>query len=100
MIKKIIVLGSTGSIGKSTLDIIRSMPGEFQAVALSGHSGEALLLGQAEEFHVTRLALSGRETADPRIAYTGGAGLLRMIEETPADYVVNGISGAAGFSLR
>jgi 1-deoxy-D-xylulose-5-phosphate reductoisomerase len=97
MIKKIIVLGSTGSIGKSTLDIIRSMPEKFQAAALSCHSAESLLLDQAEEFQVPRLALSGRESAGPRIAYAGEAGLLRMIEETDADYVVNGISGAAGF---
>jgi 1-deoxy-D-xylulose-5-phosphate reductoisomerase len=86
-VKKIIVLGATGSIGKSALDIIRSRPDAFQAAALSCHS-------QKEELH--RLA---REFGS--LAYVaqedGGEGLVRMIRETQADCVVNGISGAAGF---
>ncbi|MDR3201255.1 MAG: 1-deoxy-D-xylulose-5-phosphate reductoisomerase, partial [Spirochaetales bacterium] len=93
--KKIIILGATGSIGKSALDIVRSYPGRFQVTALSCHSQGEQLRALAREFGVTRLALSG--VADDDIPYTGEAGLLRMIEETDADCVVNGISGAAGF---
>lgn len=97
MTKKIIVLGATGSIGKSALDIIRSMPDRFTAAGFSCHVNETALLALGQEFPGSCLALSGAGSADSRIAYTGTDGLLTMIEETRADCVVNGISGAAGF---
>jgi 1-deoxy-D-xylulose-5-phosphate reductoisomerase len=85
-VKKIIVLGATGSIGKSTLDIIRSHPDEFQAAALSCYS-------QKEELHRLAREFGSRAYA----AQDGQEGLARLIRETQADCVVNGISGAAGF---
>jgi 1-deoxy-D-xylulose-5-phosphate reductoisomerase len=97
MKKKIIILGSTGSIGLSTLDVIGSLPDLFQAEGLSAHSSEQVLLDQAARYGVRNLALSGSGGAGPQIRYKGEAGLLRMIEETDADIVVNGIAGAAGF---
>ena len=97
--KKIIVLGATGSIGRSALDIVRSFPDRFQVTALSCHTQETLLRRIAAEFGITRIALSGvPENSSPHgIPYAGEAGLLHMIEESDADYLVNGISGAAGF---
>ncbi|MBB6481312.1 1-deoxy-D-xylulose-5-phosphate reductoisomerase [Spirochaeta isovalerica] len=96
--KKVIVLGSTGSIGTSALDIIRSNRDDFQLTGLSANSRETELLAQAAEFSVSSLALTGKETSDSRITYHGPEGLLDLIKETDADIVVNGISGAVGLA--
>ncbi len=49
-VKKLAVLGSTGSIGRQTLDIVRAMPGRFRVVGLAAGSNLALLYEQAQEF--------------------------------------------------
>jgi 1-deoxy-D-xylulose-5-phosphate reductoisomerase len=49
--KRIVVLGSTGSIGCQTLDIVRAFPDEFQVVGLSAGNNLPLLMQQVEEFH-------------------------------------------------
>ncbi|MCL2294707.1 MAG: 1-deoxy-D-xylulose-5-phosphate reductoisomerase [Spirochaetes bacterium] len=94
--KKVIILGSTGSIGKSAIDVIKSMPGDFKISALSAHSNEEELLKQAALFNVKQLALAGKKPADKSIAYYSPAGLLDMISETDADIVVNGVAGSDG----
>ncbi|MDC7221872.1 MAG: 1-deoxy-D-xylulose-5-phosphate reductoisomerase [Spirochaetales bacterium] len=96
--KKVIVLGCTGSIGASTMDIIAQFPGEFSVEALSAHSARSseILLKYKSVYGGAKLALTGVETPPEGIDYAGTDGLLRMIEETGADIVVNGISGAAG----
>jgi 1-deoxy-D-xylulose-5-phosphate reductoisomerase len=48
--KHISILGSTGSIGTQTLDVIRKFPGNFKVVALSGHKNVNLLIEQIREF--------------------------------------------------
>src|SRR5437867_2583970 len=48
--KGIAILGSTGSIGQQTLDIVRAFPQEFRVVALSAWDNRDLLLRQAREF--------------------------------------------------
>jgi 1-deoxy-D-xylulose-5-phosphate reductoisomerase len=94
--KRIIVLGSTGSIGQSAIAVLRSQIRELKLVGLSAHTNEELLLEQAEEFGVENLALSGRKPLSEKIGYQESEGLLRMIEETDADLVLNGISGSYG----
>ncbi len=94
--KKIIILGATGSIGKNTLSVIRSNRDNFSIAAISAHTNEEELLKDAHEFAIPRLCLSGKEPISGRINYTGKHGLLQMIEETDADIVVNGIAGSPG----
>ena len=48
--KRIVVLGSTGSIGRQTLDVVRSLPGHFKIVGLAAGSNLKLLYEQAKEF--------------------------------------------------
>ena len=48
--KRIVVLGSTGSIGRQTLDIVRAFPDEFEVVGLAGGNNVELLTQQAAEF--------------------------------------------------
>ena len=55
--KKIVVLGSTGSIGLQTLDIVRQHPDKLQVVGLSVYGDVDTVLAQAHEFGVKNVAL-------------------------------------------
>ena len=48
--KRIVVLGSTGSIGRQTLDIVRAFPDEFEVVGLAAGNNNELLMEQVKEF--------------------------------------------------
>jgi 1-deoxy-D-xylulose-5-phosphate reductoisomerase len=97
--KKVVVLGSTGSIGRSALDVIGRSPGEFRIVGLSSGSNLSLLEEQASLFDVDLLGMS---TEPPqgfkgRHLLSGRDAASRIVAEAGPDIVVNGISGAAGF---
>lgn len=94
--KKVIILGTTGSIGSNSLSIIRENKDDFTVSALSAHTREENLLKAGEEFNVKNLALTGVKPLSERITFNGQTGLLRMIRETEADIVINGIAGSAG----
>jgi 1-deoxy-D-xylulose-5-phosphate reductoisomerase len=95
MKKRVAILGVTGSIGKSALDVLRAGGDHFEPVLFSCHRDAAPLGALAREFPAALLALSGPGAA-PDGVYAGKAGLLRAIAECRADIVVNGIAGAAG----
>ncbi|GHV79683.1 1-deoxy-D-xylulose 5-phosphate reductoisomerase [Spirochaetia bacterium] len=100
MKKRVAVLGATGSIGRSALDVLRAAKDDFEVVLLSSHTSSDPLLECAGNFPGAVLALSG-DTAKPgdtRIAYYGTAALLKAIASSGADIAVNGISGAAGLA--
>lgn len=85
MKKKVLVLGCTGSIGTSTLDIIRSFPERFEVVGLSAFSKKDSLYKISQEFNCPHTYLpQNKKTIND------------FILESNADIVVNGISGAAG----
>lgn len=97
--KKVVVLGSTGSIGRSALDVIGRSPDEFTVVGLSAGSNAELLEEQASLFGVELLAVS---TDHPhgikgRHVLSGRDAASMIVAEAKPDIVVNGISGAAGF---
>ncbi|MBN1686741.1 MAG: 1-deoxy-D-xylulose-5-phosphate reductoisomerase [Spirochaetales bacterium] len=92
----LVLLGCTGSIGRSTLSVVRAHADRFKITAASAHRNESELLRTADQFGIETLALSGAAPEDPRIAFSGESGLLDMIRESDADTVVNGIAGAAG----
>ena len=102
--RRISVLGATGSIGESTLDLIGRNPSDYQVVALTGGRNVARL-AELAILHRTELAV----IADPRcyaplraaLAGTGieiAAGEAALIEAAgrPADWVMAAIVGAAG----
>jgi 1-deoxy-D-xylulose-5-phosphate reductoisomerase len=109
--KKVSVLGSTGSIGKNTLEVVKALDPAFDVVALACRSSVAELAQQAREFAPAAVAVAGppdsqaerelEKLQDTRV-YRGEQGLLQMLADTKADLVVNGISGAKGLlpSLR
>jgi 1-deoxy-D-xylulose-5-phosphate reductoisomerase len=101
--KRVAVLGATGSIGKNTLDVIRSGKDTFEPVLFSANSNAAMLNAIAAEFPRAKIAFSGpRKTAEAagfdkrNGVYLGRGGLLAAIADAGADITINGISGAAG----
>jgi 1-deoxy-D-xylulose-5-phosphate reductoisomerase len=83
--KKILVLGCTGSIGTSTLTIIKNMPESFRACGLVAHTSSQRVQILAHEFNCPG-ALTSEE---PEC-------ISRLLMETQPDIVVNGISGSDG----
>ena len=100
--KRITVLGSTGSIGESTLAVVRAMPGRFQVVALVCNNDTERLAAQAGEFSPKAVAVADPSRAAGFAAgqgcrvYGGAQGVLDLLADVHADIVVNGISGSAG----
>ncbi len=83
--RRVIILGSTGSIGTQALEVIRENPDLFQVVALAAGSNSELLNAQAAEFSVP----AGR-------AVLGAQAATELVEQVDADVVVNGITGSIG----
>jgi 1-deoxy-D-xylulose-5-phosphate reductoisomerase len=98
MKKRVAVLGATGSIGRSALDVLRAGRDDFETVLLTGHTRAKELLDLGGEFPGAALALSGPEQGLAGISYPGSQGLLKAIAESGADLAVNGIAGAAGLA--
>lgn len=95
--KKILVLGATGSIGKSGLDIIRQHPDKFCLAGMSAHKSADALLKAAAEFNCKNLCLSSDSALHYQgIDFYGTDGLEKLIKSTDCDIVLNGIAGAAG----
>jgi 1-deoxy-D-xylulose-5-phosphate reductoisomerase len=101
--RRIALLGSTGSIGRQTLDIVRCFPQHFQVVALAARSNVELLAQQAQEFHPAFVACyadtPGTEAA-ARAALPGvligEQGLLAVATHPDVDIVVAATSGLVG----
>jgi len=98
--KRICILGSTGSIGEKTLQVVRDFPDQFQITGLSAHASADRLAEQAAEFRPDAVCLSGSdrlpETPDGIRRAHGMAGLIDVIEASNPDLVVVALVGAAG----
>jgi 1-deoxy-D-xylulose-5-phosphate reductoisomerase len=97
---RVAILGSTGSIGRSTLELIRRHPGRYEVVALAGHRNVGLLASQVEEFRPKKAVLADERTAPPSSGDSrwavGRAALLDIAGGDGVDVVVNALVGAAG----
>jgi 1-deoxy-D-xylulose-5-phosphate reductoisomerase len=95
--KKVAVLGATGSIGKSAMDVLRDQKDRLQPVLLTARSDAKGLLELKKEFPEALTALADEAAAEKaRFDFSGSEGLLNAIAASKADITVNGISGAAG----
>ncbi len=105
--KSIVVLGSTGSVGLSTLSVIEQNKDRFETFALTAHSRIDLLIEQCHRFEPKYLVVSDPnqlsnlkskiETAGlDVIALAGQDGLNEIVQHDFVDFVVSGIVGAAG----
>jgi 1-deoxy-D-xylulose-5-phosphate reductoisomerase len=104
--KKITILGSTGSIGSSALDVIEKNPERFQVVALAAGQNVSLLKKQIEKFRPKLVAVSTKKSAlklrealttknKVKILYDE-KGLKEIASLPAADIIISAISGAAG----
>ena len=103
-VKRVSVLGATGSVGQSTLDVIGRNPHLFQVTALTANSNAKALAEMAVR-HGARLAVLADETrygelkeclSGTGIEAAAGAGALAEAAARPADCVMAAIAGAAG----
>jgi len=95
--KKIFLLGATGSIGLSTIEIARTYNDKIKIVGLSGNYNDELLSKLGHEFKTDLLILTGKEKSDfSNIKYFGTEELITQIKKSDADIVVNGIAGSSG----
>jgi len=105
MTRRVTILGSTGSIGESTLDLVRrAAPGEIQIAALTANVNAQSLAEQAIEFKAEFAAIADPKAGDElkiRLANTSvevGVGEDALIEagQRPVDFTMAAIIGAAG----
>ncbi len=97
--KKIALVGSTGSIGVQTLSVVAAHPDLFEICALVAHSSREKWLCQVEQFKPRCAALvEGNEEApcSGTKFYFGEQGAMRAVEESGADTVVVACGGFAG----
>ena len=105
--KNIVILGSTGSIGTNTLDIVDRFPEEFRVVGLTAGSNDEKLEEQVLKYRPRMVALAhDAAAAKLRERVTGTAvdvevlggidGITRVAQASEADLVISSIVGAAG----
>jgi 1-deoxy-D-xylulose-5-phosphate reductoisomerase len=106
--KHIAILGSTGSIGRSTLSVAESYPDQFQVVALAAGSNIEAAFEQARKWRPKVISMAAEADADAtaaRLRQTGlkeievvygTAGTVRVATHSDADFVVSAIVGVAG----
>lgn len=103
--KRIAILGSTGSIGTQALDVIRQHPSEFEARVLTAGSNWELLVKQAREFHPDAVVIANESHYDavcealadlPIKVYTGSDALCQVVASDSIDLVLIAMVGFAG----
>lgn len=102
--KKIIILGSTGSIGTQTIEVVNKYPKLFQVVGLAANSRFDLLAEQIKRFKPTMVCIGQEPTGITAIENArskfelvrGPQGLKRLASMSGADMVINALVGAAG----
>jgi 1-deoxy-D-xylulose-5-phosphate reductoisomerase len=96
---RVLVLGSTGSIGTQALEVIAANPDRFQVVGLAaGGANVDTLRRQRAETGVTNIAVADDGAAEKvgNVPYRGLDAVTRLVEETEADVVLNALVGALG----
>ncbi|WIV20815.1 1-deoxy-D-xylulose-5-phosphate reductoisomerase [Paenibacillus polygoni] len=104
--KKISILGSTGSIGTQTLDVVRMHPEEFKVEGLSAGTNVELLIEQAKTYRPRKVSVSRKEDVDHvrmhvpegTEVYYGNEGLIEVAAGTDADTVITAVMGSVGLS--
>ncbi len=106
---RVIILGSTGSIGENALDVLRHLGAAYQVVGLAACSSWERLADQAREFGPVAVAVSDarvedrlsnrlRDVAPGTAIWTGPESLVRLVEALDADFVLSAVVGVAGLA--
>ena len=99
--RRILIVGSTGSIGTQALDVVERNP-ELEVLGLAAASSWELLLEQANQHGVSRVALADEDAAARASEHSevevlaGAEGLVELITDTDCDLVLNALVGSAG----
>lgn len=103
--KRLAILGSTGSIGTQTLDVVRANPDRFEVYAISAHRSVDMLIQQAREFHPEVVCIAD-ETLYPKLrdaladlpikVWAGDEAIADMVTFPSVDIVVAAMVGYAG----
>jgi 1-deoxy-D-xylulose-5-phosphate reductoisomerase len=96
---RVLILGSTGSIGTQALDVIAANPDRFEVVGLAAGGGNpGLLAQQRAETGVTNIAVADDAAAAQvgDVTYAGPDAVTQLVENTEADVVLNALVGALG----
>ena len=96
---RVLILGSTGSIGTQALEVVAANPERFEVVGLAAGGGNPdLLARQRAETGVTRIAVADPAAADRvgEVTYSGPDAATRLVRDTEADVVLNALVGALG----
>ncbi|HWV84263.1 MAG TPA: 1-deoxy-D-xylulose-5-phosphate reductoisomerase [Capillimicrobium sp.] len=103
MPRRLLILGSTGSIGTQALDVVQRSGGELEVVGLSAERSWEALVEQARTLGVRRIALADPDAgARAAEAWTDGdvlvgpQGLVELVVSSGADLVLNALVGSAG----
>ena len=92
--KKLVILGSTGSIGVNSLHVVDQFPSRFKVVALSAHRNTGLLLDQCRKFRPRFVAVTGRDVKLTDVSgfsdlgitvFAGEDALIQLVRETEYD---------------
>lgn len=103
--KRIAILGSTGSIGTQALDVIRQHASQFEARVLTAGSNADLLIRQAREFNPDSVVIANENLYDkvkdaladlPIKVYTGAEALCQVVQGGEVDIVLTAMVGFAG----
>jgi 1-deoxy-D-xylulose-5-phosphate reductoisomerase len=105
-VRRLAILGSTGSIGTQALDVVRRNPDRFQVIGLAAAQNHELLVGQIREFMPPQVAVSDESAAEelqralegirsPEIL-AGPDAAERLARDSDSDMVLNAMVGAVG----
>ena len=103
--KKIAILGSTGSIGTQALDVIKQHPDQFEARVLTAGSNAELLIAQARAFVPDAVVIANESKYDqvkealadlPIKVYTGAEAICQVVQSDEVDVVLTAMVGFAG----
>jgi 1-deoxy-D-xylulose-5-phosphate reductoisomerase len=104
--KRVVILGSTGSIGVNSIDVIEKNNRDFQIIGLSARKNVKLLAEQARKIKPRYVCVADENKIGEFIDYygndknyllfSGESGLKELIEECDADLIINGLVGAVG----
>ncbi|ORV82330.1 1-deoxy-D-xylulose 5-phosphate reductoisomerase [Mycobacterium interjectum] len=96
---RVLVLGSTGSIGTQALEVIAANPDRFEVVGLAaGGANPEAVARQRAQTGVTNIAVADERAAQQigEVPYRGPEAVTRLVQETEADVVLNALVGALG----
>ncbi|PKL82552.1 MAG: 1-deoxy-D-xylulose-5-phosphate reductoisomerase [Ignavibacteriae bacterium HGW-Ignavibacteriae-3] len=104
--KKILILGSTGSIGVNTLEIVRAFPDKFEIIGLTANSNIHLLKKQMEEFHPKTIVIADKKKSEELKktignsceVLSGNEGLLEIAKRNNYDILVSALVGFVGLA--